>query len=227
MNETIKKHEQFLFWENKIMEDHPLFVGNFDNSDLTEKSKIIYTGILDAEKDVFKCGWAVYPNVSSLLGFIQYVFLPTAFFTWFDRSATDFFIPVSTFDIVVEEVLKHSKEKNNLDVEKIQELYNLINTLWNYEEPSINESLRLFTAELNHLFHKEPSKIIFMKIFSSPEDIAPFVRESIGWDCDELAEEEISMDLKTLDFICTNAIREPLLNKKFVDILNSKMSIMF
>jgi hypothetical protein len=57
------------------MKDSPLWLGNFDGYSITSKSVIVYTGILDYEKDIMKCGWACYPDI------YPFGFYYTCFFT--------------------------------------------------------------------------------------------------------------------------------------------------
>ena len=43
----------------------------------------------------------------------------------------------------------------------------------------------------------------------------------------EFIEEETSMDYETLDYTLKSVLKEPLINRKIIDILNSNMKIMF
>ena len=206
------------FWENKIMKEQTLWEGRFDKKDITNSSKIIYTGILDLEKNILKCGWAVYPNTYSLLGFVQHVFLPTAFFTWFDRESEGFFIPVSPFDIVINEVTRVNNSNINLEsVDLMKKSYDFINNLWKFNYDLLNLGLKSFSDTFNSIWDSEPHQKLFIKIFDSPSDTFDFIKNSVGWsNSDEFIEEEISMSLDTLKFTCDNALTEPLLNKKFI-----------
>lgn len=228
---TLRKstYKDYFFWENKIMKEHALWEGYFDNKEITKDSKIIYTGILDSKKNILKCGWAVYPSIYSLLGFLQHVFLPTAFFSWFDRESEGFFIPVSTFDIVVDEVKRVSTSDIDIDsLNSMKESHNYINKLWYCDHDSLNLELKSFCESFNNTWDSDPNQKLFINIFDSPSDTFEFIKESIGWeDFEEFIEEEISMSLDTLKFTCENVITEPLLNKKFIDILNTNMPILF
>lgn len=86
-----------------ISSDNCLFNGHFNNLKITEHSKIIYTGFLNSKKNVMQCGFAVYPSIYSLLGFIQNIFLSTGFFTWCDENTDAFCITMATFDTVISE----------------------------------------------------------------------------------------------------------------------------
>ncbi|GAA0078605.1 hypothetical protein UT300005_29840 [Clostridium sp. CTA-5] len=219
-------YKDYLFWENKILNDYPLWEGSFNKNSITTESKIAYTGILDSKKSILKCGWVVYPSLNSLLGFLQHVFLPTSFLTYFDRTCEGFFIPVSTFDIVTQEVIKNNSININ-DFNSMIQSYNFLNSLWESNEDKLLLELNSFCNDFNSRWDNDPEKKLFIKIFNSPSDTYEFITQSIGWDFEEFVEEELSMSLSDLKFTCDNVLNEPLLNKRFIDILNINIPILF
>lgn len=219
-------YKDYWFLENKINNDEQLWNGYFDNKPITKESKIIYTGILDSEKGILKCGWSVFPCIYTLLGFIQHVFLPTCFLTCFDRKCDGFFIPVSTFDIVINEVTKNNP-CNTSSINSMIDAYNRIDSFWDFKEDLLLLKLKCFCKNFNNKWDNDPNQKLFIKIFNSPENIYPFIKRSIQWDFEEFVKEEISISLNDLEFTCNNVLNEPLLNKKFIHILNSNMSILF
>lgn len=223
---TKNNFKDYLFWENKILNDYSLWEGYFNKSSITTESKIAYTGILDSEKGILKCGWVVYPSLNALLGFLQHVFLPTSFLTYFDRTCEGFFIPVSTFDIVTEEVIKNNSI-NIDDFNSIIKSYNFLNSLWESTKDKLLLELNSFCNDFNSRWDNDPEKKLFIKIFNSPSDTYEFITQSIGWDFEEFVEEELSMSLSDLKFTCDNVLNEPLLNKRFIDILNINIPILF
>ncbi|MBW6411756.1 hypothetical protein [Clostridium weizhouense] len=223
---TKTNYKDYLFWENKILNDYPLWEGYFNKNSITTESKIAYTGILDSKKGILKCGWVVYPSLNSLLGFLQHVFLPTSFLTYFDRTCEGFFIPVSTFDIVTQEVIKNNSININ-DFNSMIQSYNFLNSLWESNKDKLLLELNSFCNNFNTRWDNDPEKKLFIKIFNSPSDTYEFITQSIGWDFEEFVEEELSMSLSDLKFTCDNVLNEPLLNKRFIDILNINIPILF
>ncbi len=211
------------------MKDHSLWEGYFNNKEITNNSKIIYTGILNSDKNILKCGWAVYPCIYSLLGFLQHVFLPTALFSLFDHESDGFLIPVSTFNIVIDEVSKvNDSDINIASINLMKESHDFIDKLWHFDYDLLNLELKSFCETFNNTWGTDPNKKLFIKILDNPSDTFNFIKDSIGWeDYEEFVEEEISMSLDTFKFTCDNAITEPLLNKILVDILNTNIPILF
>ena len=84
-----------------------------------------------------------------------------------------------------------------------------------------------FAEKFNNKWDEDPSKKLFIKIFDSPEEIYHFIMATIGWDFDEFVEEEISMSLETLHDMCNSVLAEPLINKRFINLLNRNIPILF
>lgn len=216
------------FWENEIINDNNIWEGYFDNKEITHKSKIIYTGILDLNKNILQCGWTVYPCIYSLLGFLQYVYLPTAFFIWFDRKSDNFYIPVSKFNTIVSETLKCNDSNTDLtSVNSMKKNYNFLNALWTTDYNSLNLKLNNFCSSFNITWNNDPNQKLFIKIFDSPSDTFCFIKDALICDTKDFVDEDISMTLDSLKFACDNAISEPLLNRRFIDILNTNAPILF
>lgn len=226
---TIQKnpYNNLSFWKNEIVKDNNLWEGYFDNKEITNNSKIIYSGILDLNKNILQCGWAVYPCSYSLLGFLQYVYLPTAFFVWFDRKSDNLYIPISKFNAVVSETLKSNTSNINLNsVSSMKETYDFLNNLWNTDNSSLSFKLSNFCDSFNQTWDNDPNQKLFIKIFDSPKDTFEFVKNVLISDTEDFVEEDISETLDTFKFACDNAIDEPLLNKRFIDILNTNAPIL-
>ncbi|WP_242852309.1 hypothetical protein [Clostridium butyricum] len=189
-------------------------------------SKIIYTGFLNSEKDILEHGFSVYPSTYSLLGFIQNIFLSTAFFTWFDTNYMDFCIPMDTFYNVMTEVNNNNLINSN-GIDLFKKSYEFLENLWILDENTIMDKLYKFCNSFNCDWNNDPYKKLFIKIFNSPEEIYPFIIETIGWDCEEFIEEEISMSTETFKNTCDNVFSQPFINEKFIDILNINIPILF
>lgn len=218
-------YNKFFFWENKIVNNMPLFEGYYDDKPITKKSKIVYTGILHTEKNILSGSWAAYPNASALIGFIQHVFLPTAAFAWFDDSVNELAIPGDDFNILLAEL---TQLNSNADLSTITMDFNVLENLWSItNEETQLEQLKAFCNDFNLHWNNYSSKKLFIKVFNDPSEIFSFVKETLQWDFHEFIEEEINMSLEQFNFLCDNVISEPFINKKFIDILNENMGIMF
>lgn len=212
------------FWENEIIKDNNLWEGYFDNKNITENSKIIYTGILDLNKNILQCGWAVYPCTHSLLGFLQYVYLPTAFFIWFDTKSDN----SSKFRTVNNNFAKLNHSDVNLNsVNLMKNDYNFLIDLWTNDDKSLSLKLNDFCDSFNNNWDNAPNKRLFLKLFHNPNNTYDFIKNALIYDTKDFVDEDISATLDSLKFACDNAIEEPLINRRFIDILNTNAPILF
>lgn len=219
-------YKDFSYWDDNFSNPDALFSGCFKDYRISKESKIAYIGFLNCEKGVLEYNFSSYPCAYALLGFIQHIFLSTAFFTWYDTHYNDFCIPMDTFDNVVSNLSKN----NIIDIaglDSFKESYEFLDNLWNLDEDDLIPELIDFCNDFSLCWDNDPEKKIFIKIFNSPQEIYPFVIDSIGWDFDEFIEEEISMSKDTLKSTCENVFIQPFINERFIDILNINMPILF
>jgi hypothetical protein len=222
------RYNNLSFWKNEIIRNNNLWEGYFDNKEISKDSKIIYTGILDVNKNILHCGWAVYPCIYSMLGFLQYVYLPTSFFIWFDRKPDNIHIPILNFDTMVINTLEFNDSNVNLEsINSMRKAYNFLNDLWALDYDSLISKLNTFCDTLNNTWNNPPNQRLFIKFFNNPRDTFSFIKNCVEQDSKDLIEEDISMTFDTFKFACDNAIEEPLLNKSFIDILNTNAPILF
>lgn len=230
MQNTYKK-DKFYFWENKIRNTDKILFGGIDKKRITKESVIIYIGILDRKKGFVRAGWSSHEDVNTALGFLQYVFLPTSFYTWVDRESEGFYIPLSPFDVLREEVLKKVEKSDDKGIDadaiSMERAYNYLNSIWVYDRVKKNLKLKKFCDDFNRMWDENPERKLFIRIFEKPEEIVDFILEKAEEEFQEVVEEEIDMTVNELRFICENIYDEPLINKNIIKILNSRIPIWF
>ncbi|AOT72024.1 hypothetical protein [Geosporobacter ferrireducens] len=221
----------FYFWERKIRNADDVLFGNLDKKRLTRKSVIIYLGILDTPKGLLRSGWSSHGDVNTALGFLQHVFLPTVFYTWIDRESDGFYIPLSPFHILKDEVLKSMEKEEIKNIEsdaiKMEIAYQDLNSMWKYNETEKMLKLKAFCNGFNSAWDQEPEKKLFVKVFEKSEEIVAFILENTVDELEEVIEEEIEMSIEQLRFICKNAYDESFINKNIIELLNTRIPIWF
>lgn len=224
---TLYKKDNFYFWENLVKNTENILFGGNDSRLITPESIIIYIGIIDTEKDIFRSGWSSHEDLDTALGFLQHVFLPTCFYTWIDRNGKGLFIPLSPFEVLKEEVLKEITEDDkrvSKEVKKMEDLYSLLTSMWASEKEIKVRKLKEFSNNFNIFWNKEPQKKLFIKIFEKPIEIYDYIFED---EFEEVVEEEIEMSIEDFKFMLENSYDEPLINKNLIKTLNIKIPIWF
>lgn len=214
------KQESFAFWYNRMRffdVDKLLFSDN--GHEYTASSKFVYVAFVDEEKDFFKCGWSMHEDFEKMLGFLDHVFIPTAFYNWYDRHSEGFYIPMSDFDIVKEQVELYEDEIKDktaiLSVkEAIQGLYG----------SQCSELLHELCEEINTTY-LDGHRRIYIKVYDGIQELKHDILETVPFE--ELFVEEMGMSIGTFESMCDNLENEVFFKKRLIPYLNNHMSIMF
>ncbi len=78
-------------------------------------------------KKYFDNNWAVYPDAESLLGFLQYIFIPTVFFCYTNNTSEEIVTPTASKKELLEEIKTLCRNENSIvEIEYfIDKAYNL------------------------------------------------------------------------------------------------------
>ncbi|SDY44441.1 hypothetical protein [Tindallia californiensis] len=219
--------DNFHFWEDQIKKTDHLLFGGDDERRITSKSIIMYIEILDRQKDILKSGWSSYEDVDTAHGFLQYVFIPTAYYTWIERQSEGLWIPLSPFDVLKYEVLKGFdglEDRAMLESDKMERAYEVLSDIWGTSQEEKQIKLEKFCDDFNKMWNREPDQKIYVRIFKKPVE----VYKHICWgEFEEVIEEEISMPIEDFRFICESAYDQPFINKNLIKILNNIIPLWF
>ncbi|AFS77449.1 hypothetical protein Curi_c03740 [Gottschalkia acidurici 9a] len=216
------KYKEYWYWGNMVLTDQPLWNSSFKNLSLTKDSIFIYSFIMDKNKDVFKNSWAYYPDIKSLLGFIEYVFLPTAFFTWLDNETEGFKTPIATVDEVLNVMVE--KDRPESDILTMREQIKDLRTLWLMDDSDNIRELKNFSKEFNKQWKEYDDRLLYFRVFQRSTEIGEFVftgEENNFFE--EIMEEDIGMTKIQWKETCENIYDNKFLKNRFIDILNHKV----
>ncbi len=230
MSRLHTKHN-FYFWEKKIRDADNILLGNVEGTKLTRESVIIYIGIMDRQKVLLRSGWSSHSDGNAALGFLQHVFLPTAFYTWVDRQSDDFYFSLLPFHALKHEMIAYFDEQgtsfDEQDVLKMEEEYQRLNCIWSQNDHEQRRALQSFCEQFNITWDQDPERKLFVKVFCHCNEIVDFILENIENESIDVIEEQIDMSIEQLYFMCNNAYDEPMINKNMVELLNNKIPIWF
>ncbi|GAA0732845.1 hypothetical protein [Clostridium oceanicum] len=218
-----KRYDNYYYWEHMITNNKPVWKDCFENLSLTKNSKFIHTGIINYDKNIIEDNWACYPNAKSMLGFIQYVFIPTAFFTWLNNEFDEVVIPIASSYNILDQIKEFDKEKNEYLISNMKEDIESLNNFWTLNEEECFKSLKIFTKKFNEKWHKENKKILKLSVFQSPNEIEEYVMPENDDIFIEVLEEEIGLSKKEWQNVCKNVYHNEFVKSKFIDILNYKV----
>lgn len=216
------KYEEYWYWGNMVLTDQPLWDTSFRNLDLSESSIFIYSVIIDVDKNLLKNCWAYYPDEKSLLGFIEHVFLPTAFFTWIDEEQEGFNIPVATSEEVLDAMVRDYGESSQIELMRSQ--VSEIESIRKMDKSNQISAIEGFSSQFNDAWQERDGKLLYMRTFRNTDEVGEFVFKSDNFNCfEEVVEEDIGMKREEWMELCKSVYDNKFLRKKFIDILNCKI----
>lgn len=210
------KQKSFHYWHGRMQFfdlDKLLFSDN--GSEYSQTSRFVYMAFVDTEKDIFKCGWSMHENYEKMLGFIEHIFVPAAFYNWYDRHSAGFYLPMSDFSTVKEQVELYEEEVADKSV-----LLSLKENVQNMKHHKLVKS-----CESINTHYIDNKKRVFIKVYDGISEVKDEIMSIIPFD--ELFEEEMGMDRETFNGLCENLNDETFFKKRLVSYLNNNIPIIF
>ncbi len=218
------------YWMTKINDHQPIWCGLFEKEPINEKSIIISSVILNPYSNQHEEAWAVYPNPQSILGFLQYIFLPTAYIGLIKRQDTD--QDVYYFEENLSTLLAGFKEehpeKTSL-INKMEKLTIELDRLWYEDDVYCFQKLKHWSSEFNQDWKEDSFIILNFNIFASPLDAVKAIIKVYEDDLD-IKDLEDEIGLTKNDFIKLakdDIFHSAFMRRKFTDILTNRLRVTF
>lgn len=221
----MKQHyNSFKFWENIIREHKTIRGHMFMNELPTRKTLYIHTLIFNRNNGIDNI-YAYFPDVKSLLGYIQYSFFQEAFYKWIyckENMAID--VPNKPADQIIRDGLKEGLIDKEL-YKIMMDNYNRIKNMWNLSKDKIVMELIKFTRDFNKIWFGNNKEFLYMKIFKTPVELGEFVVEStMLTNSEEEFKEKVGVSIEKWSHICKNVNKDKKVNEEFRNILQKNLS---
>jgi hypothetical protein len=216
------------YWRTKISQNEVFWSGLFENQPISRDSIIINPVILNSYSNQDETAWAVYPNPQSVLGFMKYIYLPTAFIGLIKEDIEYQYYFQEDLGEVLNELRNEYSDKINI-ISKMEKFYYDLNYLWDDDHQSCLEKLKKWTIGFNENW-EEPRGVSFsFNIFGTPKEAVNFIiatyEEELGI---ELLEEDIEISKNEFLKLVDNDIYEnEFMKRKFTDILTNRLNVAF
>lgn len=211
------KYNNHYFWEGALISKKDLWRSYFAEPVSAQDALFINTAIIDYNRHTLDNNWACYPNVKALLGFIQYVYLPLAFFFTLNKENEALYIPMCSSNELIEEHIRPSAAADKVKMEAFVEE---LQTYWDLEDCICLEKIRDFCRRFNGTWNSD-HYILHIGVFANTYEIAQYLidtREFV-----EVLEEDIGLTSRQLFSMCQNFYHDKFMQKNFVNILNHKI----
>ena len=219
-----QNYNSFDYWKELISENRTIRGHMLMNKLPTDKSLYIHTLIFCRENGLNNI-WGYLPDVKALIGYIQYSFLPEAFYIWINsKNGSVSTIPIKS----VEQVISDGERNNKITKEEAEKMRNhvtMIKKCWDLPKNKLILELKKFVRDFNRTWYGDSSEFLYLKIFEKPEELGKFVLESsyMSSSEDEL-KEKTNEDTTTWLEMCKKATTNKKSGEQFRRILQKNLT---
>lgn len=214
------------FWKQKIEENEPFWEGLFENKPITQSSVILNPVIMNPYSDQTENSWIVYPNPQSVIGYLKYLYLPTAFIGLIEEEMDNPYYFVEDLIVLLDELKEENINKMNV-ISIMERDYIQLDELWDMSESACLEKVVEWTRNFNKTWNWH-NVSLNVHLFRSPKEAMNYVIKA--YETQELGIEQLENDLgftvQQLREISSDAIfTNEFMKRKFIDLLDNRLAI--
>ncbi|MPQ44632.1 hypothetical protein [Clostridium tarantellae] len=218
------KYNSLNYWENLIISNKTKKNKLFLEEAITMDTKFLHYVIFN-KKTGIESDWIAVPDMKALLGFIEYIFLPEAYYKWVEgKEKAIINIPTRSID----DIFKLSVRSNKItktEEKCMKEEINKIKRLWNLPDEKIYKELRIFCGRFNNDWLGDSTQFLYLKIFKNANELADFVfNTNIKTNFEQEFEEKIGMNKESWFKLCEQASINKNDGEKLKFILSKHLS---
>lgn len=215
MNSPACKYQQPGYWEQTLGRQD-VWNSLFAPPEQLEHPVFVNACVADRQRTLLDSNWACYPDAESVLGFVQYIFLPTVFYYVLHPENDRLMVPIqSTAELL--EMVQTTDSPHRLAMSGF--VYEL-GAVWNHPEERRRQALSRFCVRFNHYWNRQDCEFC-LNIFSDVDSVATYLKE-IVW-CEELFEEEFGYTYHGLEELCRRFKTEPFAKHLLLNWLNTRV----
>ena len=219
-----QNYNSFDYWKELISENRTIRGHMLMHKQPTDKSLYIHTLIFCRENGLNNI-WGYLPDDKALIGYIQYSFLPEAFYIWINsKNGSVSTIPIKS----VEQVISDGERNNKItkeEAEKMRHQVTIIKKCWDLPKNKLMLELKKFVRDFNRTWYGDSSEFLYLKIFEKPEELGKFVLDSSYMsNSEEAFRKENKEDIIAWLDLCKNATSNKQAGEKFRNILQKNLT---
>lgn len=219
-----QQYDSFKYWESIIREHKTIRGHMFMNELPTKKTLYIHTLIFSKNNGIDNI-YAYFPDVKSLLGYIQYSFLQEAFYKWiYCKNSAAIDVPSKPADKIIREGFDDgliTKETYKI----MMDSYKKIKNMWHLSKDRVLTELIKFAREFNKMWFGNNKEFLYMKIFKTPVELGEFVVEStMLTNSEKEFENKVGVSIDRWSYLCKNLNKDKSIKEEFRKILQRNLS---
>ena len=222
-----ENYNSFDYWDKVTRENKTIRGHMFMKNTPTEKCLYFHTLMFSKSNGIDNI-WGYFPNVRSLIGYLQYSFLQEAFYKWINGKDT---LITKIPSISVEKIIEQGEKAKKITKEiadSMKKDYKFLSKLWDMSSKDAEREILKFLRQFNKKWMGDNREFIYIKIFKSPKELGDFVVSSATMtDTEDELEEKIGMKTDEWMNVCEGALNDKLKAEKFREILLKKLTEVF
>lgn len=210
------KYNTHYYWDSMANSKNDIWRYNIMDKEEVDKSIFLNTTIINYKKGIIDNNWACYSEVKGILGFIQYIYLPTVFLSLLNKD-NDIVTPICSSEEFIEYIKEYKFDKkylktmeNNLDEVKEN---------WYLSDEECFLNIKRFCNKFNDMWNKKDI-ILYINVFKNTLEIADNVMKE---EFTEVVEEDIGISKNQLYDLCRDVHTNKFIKKTFVTFLNNNI----
>ncbi len=207
------------YWDTLLRENLTMKENIFKEVSINEKTPFYHT-VIFTRNNGMEILWSPCNDIKALIGYIQYVFLPQAFYYWIegaDKKINRY--PILTPERVINNGEKSGKLSHNEAV-LMKSQVDYIKKLWGMSRYSALKELKSFSTSFNNTWFGNSNGFMYLQVFENAEDMGKFVVTTNNQTSSQKSfQESTGLDEKQWINLCKDITNDKEAQKRFLDIL--------
>lgn len=213
------KYNNSYYWEGLIFEKRNLWKNLFLDLPIKKNSIFINSTLINYNKDILDSNWASYNDIKAILGFLQYIYIPTGFF-FVLNDLQEIYVTLGTSEVILEEFNEQFDE--NIHIKIMDKFVIELNTYWELNEEECKIKLKNFCREFN-AYWKMYDEELCINLFYSVNEIEKYIFEADISQFTEVVEEEIGISRKEFHGKFSDIYENQFMAHIFLNFLNDSV----
>lgn len=212
-------YDSFDYWQGLIDENKTIRSHMFMDK-LPDKKSVYMHSLLFSKKNGLNNNWSYFPNERTIVGYIQYSFLQEVFYKWIYGKER---LVIEVPNIPVERIISDAQINKKISKEEATNMrrhVKMIADCWSLPSTKIIKALQNFARDFNKTWYGDHKEFLYIKIFSTAEELGDFVvKSSYMTATEEEFKSRTGVSINDWKEICSKAISSSEDGEKFKNIL--------
>lgn len=209
-------YQSHFYWENQLLNNPAFWGSTLPKNTNTSKGLFVHTAIINYEANLLDFNWSYYGNTEKLLGFLQFIFLPSSFYHWLNPQESIAQIPISNKDELLDFLQKSSKNPIN----EIAMVLETIDSFWKLDSTEMKEKLFSFSQDFNQSWASKKLSLS-LHIFTDTHQIFHHLKDFSEFP--EVFQEDFGMTHSAFQNRCSEFYHNPMTQRTFLSLLQNRI----